>query len=210
MSPARLQRGPSVGDDEAGFTLIEMLVATVILVIAIGAIASMVTVLTKRSQQTVSDVTSQAVARPALDSLVAEIREAYTGDPSTRPIVTMTPTQLTFYTPDRQQPYHLEEISYRLNGGTLQRAQATTSNTGGPPWTPWPLTLGSWRSVVDSIVANSGGSPFFAYQDSSGATTSDPAAVATVIVTMTVSPPGLSSSTKYQESATIRAVSLSS
>jgi len=197
---------------EAGFTLIEMLIATLILMIAIAGLAGMLTEFSTRSQREMTAVGYQADARAVVDTLATEVRGAYTGDPSTNPIATMTTTQLTFYTPDRQQPFHLQEISYRLSGTSLQRASALTTNTSSdePAWKPWPLTLGSWGTAVDGVVANPGGDPLFSYEDASGNPTTDPTAVATVIVELSVAPPpGVDRPTTYKESATIRAVSSS-
>jgi len=194
---------------EAGFTLIEMLIATLILMIAIAGLAGMLTEFSTRSQREMTAVGYQADARAVVDTLVGELQGAYTGDPSTNPIATMTATQLTFYAPDRQQPFHLQEISYQLNGSTLQRAMVFSTNTNGPPWQPWPLTLGSWGTAVDHVVANPGGDPLFTYEDASGNPTTDPTKVATVVVELSVSAPGSTQPTTYTESATIRAVSSS-
>src|SRR5581483_10237381 len=68
---------------------------------------------------------------------------------TTQPITSASGTQVTFTTPDRQQPYHLQQISYTLAGGVFSRQVALSTNTGGPPW-----AMGTTRAStsIDSVT----------------------------------------------------------
>ena len=63
-------------------------------------------------------------ARAAISSFAQDARQVYDGDGNllTSPIESMSSTQITFLSPDRQLPFHLRRISYRLSGGQFQRA----------------------------------------------------------------------------------------
>lgn len=189
----------------SGFTLIELLVSMLVLGIAVAAIATVIATTYSRSNLTTAQSVSQTAARAAVDTAVSDLRQTYYGDVTTSRIVSMSPTALTFYSPDRAQPttstvptFHLRQIAYRLNGGVLERAVATSTNTNGPPWTG--LTFGPWMTEVSSVTNTT----VFTYQDATGAPTSDPKKVSRITITLQVNPAG-SSSYVYQSSATIRA-----
>lgn len=183
---------------EDGVTLIELTVVMALLGLLFGAFSLLLST-TIRDGGTVEDQSVvQAQTRAAIDVLGQDLREAYTGDTSA-PILSMSGTALTFLAPDRAQPFHLRQISYQLVGGQLQRSLATSTNTGGPPWTI-PAS-GPWATQVSSIVNPA----VFAYQDNTGATTTNPALVSRVLVTVTVSPRGSQGRQfTYSTSATLR------
>jgi prepilin-type N-terminal cleavage/methylation domain-containing protein len=180
-----------------GFTLVELIVSMGILVIVLGPLASLLTTVSSAGNATMSQDASLTEGSSAVTTIVSDLREAYTSSAAMPAIVTMTATQLTFYAPDRQQPFHLREISYRLAGGSLQRAFTVSTNTGGPPWTI--PALGGYVTIAGPV----GNATVFSYQDANGATTTDPTKVSRVLVSISVTPPG-GSITTYQESATIR------
>jgi prepilin-type N-terminal cleavage/methylation domain-containing protein len=181
-----------------GFTIPELLITVTLLGLVLGPLASMLSRVSWTSNITMDQDAFLAEARSAVESIVTNVREAYTSSSSMRAIVSMNGTQLTFYTPDTQTPFHLVELSYRLSGGNLQRASATSTNTGGPPWTM--PALGAWTTVVGSVS----NSTLFAYQDASGVATIDTTKVSRVLVTVTISPAIGGGVTTYQDSATIR------
>ena len=187
---------------ENGFTLIELLVAMVILAIAVPAITNMLVSMASGGNVIVTDSTLQTQARAAADQIVVELRQAYTAQPSVPPIITMGATQLTFYTPDEQTPFHLLKVGYRVSGGNLQRATETSTNTNGPPWVwPTPDTLGPWITVASSITnAN-----LFAFQRPDGSTSPDTAHVSRVVITLQTTRTGRGGLVEtYATSATIR------
>jgi hypothetical protein len=118
----------------------------------------------------------------------------------------MSATGITFYAPDGAYTaadptdYHLREISYRISGGQLQRASAVSSNVNGPPWTI--PALGSWVPLVSGVTS----SYAFAYYDGSQppAITNSPAAVRTVVITLTLGVTGTTVQYTYSSSATLR------
>ncbi len=201
--PAPLRRGLTrrFRAEQLGFTLIELLVAMLLLAIVLGGIATFIATTYTRANTTTRQSVAQTAVRAAVDTAVADLRQAYYGDGTTSPIVAMSPTALTFYSPDRAQPlFHLRKISYQLVGGLLQRATATSTDTDGPPWLGL-TTLGLWATQVDSVTNTA----VFTYQDANGAATSDPTKVSRIVVTVQVRPGGQGTSYVYQSSATIRA-----
>ncbi len=208
MSPRRAR--PTVAG-EGGFTLIEMLVTMMITGIVFAAFALVVSSTMTHSALIANEGVAQTQVRTALDQLTEDLREATVsaaGSPS--PFVTvgnvMSPTSLTFYAPDGSYTsadptgFHLREISYQLTAGTFQRASSVSSNTDGPPWTI--PALGSWVTEIGSVV----NSTVFRYYDGSqpAMPTTDPAAVRTVVVTITVTVPGTAHQFSYSDSATLR------
>jgi prepilin-type N-terminal cleavage/methylation domain-containing protein len=194
-----------------GFTLIEMLVTMFIIGIVFAAFGLVMSTTVRHTAMITNETVAQHQARTALNQLTEDMREATVASSSaTSPFVTsagvMSPTSLTFYAPDEtytssdQTDYHLREISYQLSGGELQRTSVESSNTGGPPWTI--PALGSWVNVLDNVTS----SAVFSYYDGSQppVSTTSPAAVRTVVVSVTVSIPGTTSSFSYSDSATLR------
>ena len=193
-------------NDRRGFTLVEMLVGMAILGIVLASMAALLSAIYNTGTQTVEAGTLQDEARAAVDTLVTDLRQGYTGDPSVPVIASFSGTSITFYSPDRQQPFHLRKIAYQMSGSTLQRASVTSTDTDGAPWLGL-TTLGGYTNVASSIVANPGGTPLFSYVKSDGVTTATAAKdIDRVIVTVTVKQPGSrNQASTYQSSADIRA-----
>ena len=191
--------------DRRGFTLVEMLVGMAVLGIVLGSMADLLSKVYNTGTQTVEAGTLQQEARSAVDTLVADLRQAYTGDSATPLVASFSSTAITFYSPDRQQPFHLRKIAYQQSGNTLQRAFVTSTDTDGSPWLGL-TTLGAWQNVASSIVANPGGTPLFSYQKTDGTAATVAKDVARVIVTVTVKQPGAGTgASTYQSSADLRA-----
>jgi prepilin-type N-terminal cleavage/methylation domain-containing protein len=165
---------------ERGFTLTELLVSLVIIGIVFTVFLVVLTNTIRDSGEVREDAVLQGEVRADVDRLAADLRQAYTGD-ATSPIETMTGTQLTFLSPDRQTPLHNRRISYRLTSGTLQRAFATSTNTNGPPWTI--PALGTYVNEFGSIR----NATVFTYFDSNGVATTTPSDVSSVTITVQVS-----------------------
>ncbi len=90
---------------------------------------------------------------------------------------------MTFTFPDERSPFHLVRVSYRVSGGTLQRAFEASTNTDGPPWT-WAVggTPTNWATIVPNVTS---ATPF-SYEDLTGAATTTPANVHSVQVNLTI------------------------
>jgi type II secretory pathway pseudopilin PulG len=165
---------------DGGFTIVEMLIGMIFIGLLFALFATVVASALRHGDEVEKETTLQVEARAAVDGLAAELRQAYTGDDATAPIEALSASTLTFLTPDRQEPFHLRRISYRLQSGELQRALATSTDTDGAPWTI--PALGAWHTQVGSVVNTT----LFSYYDENGAVTADPAAVRTVDIVVTV------------------------
>jgi prepilin-type N-terminal cleavage/methylation domain-containing protein len=196
---------------EAGFTVPEMLVTMVLVGILTTAFALVITSTVTHSAVITNESVLQTQTRVALNQIVKDLREASVSSstdtsPFVAPSGVMSPTSITFYAPDSTYSssapttYKLREISYQLSGGQLQRASAVSSNTNGPPWTI--PALGGWVPLVSGVVNTT----TFQYYDGSQppVLTTDPAAVRTVVVTLSVGVSGTSVKYTYSSSATIR------
>jgi prepilin-type N-terminal cleavage/methylation domain-containing protein len=138
--------------DESGFTLIELLAACLLIGVVFAAFAGLFTSVEQRDTTLQQQAVLASTARPMLDSMAAELESAQCNG-TTQPVTSASGTQLTFTTPDRQQPYHLQQITYSLSGGVFTRKVATSTNTGGPPWTMGStVTTGTVTSVTNSVV----------------------------------------------------------
>jgi prepilin-type N-terminal cleavage/methylation domain-containing protein len=162
-----------------GFTVMELLVTLAIIGVAFTVFAVVISSTVRNSGEAREDAVLQGEVRAAVERLATDLRQAYTGDGSS-PIETMTATQITFLSPDRATPLHNRRISYRLSSGVLERAQATSSNTNGPPWTI--PALGPYMREVGSITNTA----VFTYFDVTGTATTTPADVASITVTLNV------------------------
>jgi Tfp pilus assembly protein PilV len=138
--------------DEQGFLLIELLAACVLIAVVVGAFAGIFTMIEQRDNTLQGQSVLATQARPMLDTMAGELESAMCNG-TTQPVTTANGTQLVFTTPDRQQPYHLQQISYTLSGGVLTRQVAISTNTGGPPWTMGTaVTTNTVPSVTNTVV----------------------------------------------------------
>lgn len=198
--------GPQLRD-EGGFLLIDLIVAALLLLIMVGAFTGLYTMIGGRANTVEKQEVLAAQARPMLDTMAAELESA-TCNGTTQPITTASGTQVTFTTPDRQQPYHLQQITYTLASGALSRQVALSTNTGGPPW-----TMGTARvSTTASSVTNA---TVFDFISSSGTdlspngaavTAANLPSIARVTMTLVVAPPAArgSGSLTAETSASLR------
>lgn len=164
---------------EDGMGLLELVITTAIVGVLL-AMASMVFASTVRHTSRVTEENiTQTQLRAVVGRLRADLRGAAEGTP---PLASIGPAQLTFFSPDHATPHHLRRISYRLNGGRLERASETSTDTDGAPWV-WP-GLSPYTPQLRHVVNTAP----FKYLKAGGAETLDPAAARTVVITLTVSP----------------------
>jgi prepilin-type N-terminal cleavage/methylation domain-containing protein len=186
----------------AGFTVAEMLVALAVIGITIPALAIFVSTSYIHSSRTIGQSALQAEGRAAVDTLVADLRQAYYGDAVTSPIVSMSTTALTFYTPDRSQPFRLRKVAYQLSSGNLQRAFVTSTDTDGAPWQGL-ATLGPWRTQLKNVTSTA----IFSYQDIDGVAITDMTQVAKVkrvTISLRARPNASTATSSFQSSVTLR------
>ena len=189
---------------ESGFTLSEMLVVIVVLAFIGMAFAAIFSSVVNHSATISESITLQTEARGSLDRFASDFRQAYNGDPAfnpTSPIESVTAgTQITFTTPDRQNPLRLRRVSYRISGGALQRADVFSTDTDGWPWV-WPGggAVGPYRTLVSNITT---AAPFTFY-DANGNTTTTASAVTGVQLDFIVRT-NRGRSTRFIERVTVR------
>ncbi len=148
-----------------GFTLVEMLVSTVVIGIFFAMFSVVVTSTLHHSSVIQEQTVLQTEARAAADSLVGDLRQASSGVDGTCPITVATATSLQFLSPDKAQPFHQRTVAVQLSSGKLRRAVSTSTNTA-PPWTGMWTTppANAWANQVP--IANT---TVFSYYDASGA-----------------------------------------
>lgn len=173
---------------ETGITLIELVVSMSILFAVGVAWSGLMSTAAKTGGRVQELANLQTEVRAAVDGVAVDLRQASCNE-TTPPVTTAGGTQITFYSPDRASPFHLRQISYRLVADSrwpgryqLERALATSTNTGGPPWTI--PALGAWSKQIGSVT----NATAFTYKDGNGNTTNDPTNVVLVNVTLTVAP----------------------
>jgi prepilin-type N-terminal cleavage/methylation domain-containing protein len=189
---------------EGGFTLVEMLSAMTVFSIVLASFSMVLSSAIRHSSEVEEQSNLQVEARAAITSISQDLRQVYDGDNDllTSPIVSMSPTQVTFYSPDRQLPFHLRRISYRVSGTEFQRAFATSTDTDGAPWVGI-TAVGPYRKLVGSLVSTA--TPVFAYKKADGTTATTPLDVKTIEVTLTVATKNSPTrQTTYDTSVTVR------
>jgi Tfp pilus assembly protein PilV len=165
--------------DERGFSIVETLTAMVVTAIIVPAMVTMMTVVNHWSTEEQTDAALQTQVRSFTDGLVADFRQAYTGDVATAPVEAIGST-FTFDSPDRMTPFHDRRISIRLNGTQVERSSVSSTNTNGPPWT-YPGGTPKWIAQVPSVTAFT-----ITYYDDTGAVTATTSAVRTIKISLTV------------------------
>lgn len=148
----------------------ELLVALAIVAILAALFSAVVSSAVRHDAVLEESSSLESEARAVLNTLSEELRQAYTGDPATPPIESMSATSLQFLSAGNGKPFPLRRIAYQLQGGRLQRRMVTSSDTDGPPWV-WPTAITSvpWTTVLGSIS----GSAVFTYYDANGAKITD-------------------------------------
>jgi prepilin-type N-terminal cleavage/methylation domain-containing protein len=167
---------------QSGFTVVELLVTMAVMGIVMGAFGQMLLTSSKTSQRVEEQATLQNEVRVAMDRLSMDLRQA-TNVNGTSPVESLSSTTVSFLSPDRLTPFHLRRISYRLLNGQLERSVVTSTDTDGWPWV-WPATPGTYFPEIGSVTTTS---PFTFY-DANSAFTTDPTAVRSVRIAVTVAP----------------------
>jgi type II secretory pathway pseudopilin PulG len=167
---------------EDGFTLSELLVATILLGIVFATFALLASAVIRHGSRVTEEDQLQLEARAFVNSLAWDLRQAYTGD-GTSPVESLGATRIQFLSAGGGTPFHLRRISYRVTGTRLERAVAQSANTGGPPWTM--PALSTYSRVISPVV----NATVFTFYDANGAVTATPSAVRRVAFTLTLAPP---------------------
>jgi type II secretory pathway component PulJ len=166
-----------------GFTIPEFIVGMVVTAIVLVGFGAVLMNSSKTSNRVEEQAMLQNDVRASIARFTTDLRSA-TNAHDDQPIVSATPTAVTFDSPDRATPFHLRQISYRVNGATLERSTLVSVNTGSWPWT-WPVGQPSWTPEVTSL---DNAASVFTYYDVNGDVTYNAAAVHSIRVTLTVTP----------------------
>lgn len=167
---------------EGGFTLIETLVTMAIMGIVMTVFGQVLLTSSKTSNRVEEQATLQNEVRFVVDQLTTDLRQA-TNAGGTSPVESLTSTSLTFDSPDRLTPFHLRRISYRLNNGQLERSVVTSTDVDGWPWV-WPVAPAPYVAQIGSVTSPN----LFTFYDADGTVTTDPNAVRSARISLTVSP----------------------
>jgi type II secretory pathway pseudopilin PulG len=163
-----------------GLTLVEMMVSVAILMLVL--VPTLMSL--RSSERSTNDLRTatevRAQVRFAMDTLVRDFRQAQTADSSLAPVVSVSGTTLTFYSPDRSTPFRLRKITYTINGALLTRSVTVSTNSGAPPW-----TFGTTTPASEFAFSLKPGSLFVA-KNAAGAVTTTPADVRRLDVTLIV------------------------
>ena len=168
---------------QGGFTLSEMVVVLAILGVVIGSFEVIFSSSLRHVGQIQEQTTLQTEVRSVVDTMARDLRQAYSGTTSS-PIESAGATEIQFLSPDRQVPFHLRRIAYRLNGGWLERAETTSTDTDGAPWSlAWSTPgAGDWVRLAGSVRNESP----FSYLAIDNVATTTASAVRTVTIGVTV------------------------
>jgi prepilin-type N-terminal cleavage/methylation domain-containing protein len=184
---------------EGGFTLIELMSSMIVLGVLFAAFATVMGSTIRTGSEVESNSVLQTQVRAAVDTLAADLRQAYSGNDTVAPIESMSGTAIQFTSPDKQQPFHLRRIGYQLASGSFDRRFATSTNTSGYPWT-FPA-LSSWVQQVPNVVAGT----VFTYLKSDGTTATLAKDVDSVTISLTVATITTTTRTyTYKTSVTLR------
>jgi prepilin-type N-terminal cleavage/methylation domain-containing protein len=167
---------------EGGFTLVETLVTMAIMGIVMTVFGQVLLTSSKTSNRVEEQATLQNEVRVVVDQLTTDLRQA-TNAGGTSPVEAVSSTSLTFVSPDRQTPFHLRRISYRLQNGQLQRSSSVSTDTDGWPWV-WPAAPATYFPMIDSVT----GTSVFTFYDANGNATTDPTTVRSARISLRVSP----------------------
>jgi type II secretory pathway pseudopilin PulG len=159
-----------------------MLVTMAVMGIVLAVFAQMLVTSSNTSSRVEEQATLQNDVRAAVDRLTTDFRQA-TNAFGTSPVESLSGTTLTFDSPDRMTPFHLRRISYRLVNGELDRSSTTSTDSDGWPWV-WPTGTPLWTAEIGSVTSAGA----FTFYDADGAITTDPTAVRSARISVTVAP----------------------
>lgn len=147
---SRLRTAAAFLRREHGFTISELLIVVALLEFTMAMFATTFGTIVNRNSKIRDQNVYMTQVRGTLNQFVTDLRNASYGD-ITVPISAFSATSITFYSPDRMQPFHLRNITYAVSGNTLTRQVTISTNTNGPPWT-WPATAGPVETVFTGIA----------------------------------------------------------
>ena len=173
---------------EGGFTLVELLMVTIVMSIFSGGLLAFLIHGTQTFSSQASMSVADAGARRALQRFTLDVRQAITPDRElTAPVHSITSTSLVIYsesfdrTPAISGDPRPKKIEYRLVGNTFERL--STDPVGSNP--PFAYGTPSVTEVLSDNIQNGSNAVFTAY-DASGNTLALPVAQKKRIATVRI------------------------
>ena len=178
---------------EAGFTLIELLVVMAVAGLLLAGFTTFYLSGQRATRRHQLEIEASQALRTALEQISRDLRSARRDPvnfPNNQPsFVTATPSTVEFQLDYDDNGAALstdpnEHKGYRLNGTTIEQLDTSTN---------------TWVSLANNVSALT-----FGYYDCSGVTTAVLASIATVDVTITVTPAIIGSSSSRTETERVR------
>jgi prepilin-type N-terminal cleavage/methylation domain-containing protein len=190
-----IRRLLTYGRGQAGFTLVEVLTASVLLLVVLAAVYGIWFGLQRTYTFADEDMTAQSEARAALSEMIEFIRTAREPDagvPGTLDLVIAQaqPNVLICWTDvDRDPSHDLELVRFRVDTATRTLYRDTSEDASDPTF-----ANGASVRLVGSWVSNDDDSPLFTYVGANGASLAmatgadplNPAEMATYVVDPTL------------------------
>jgi Tfp pilus assembly protein PilW len=151
-------------DREAGFTLVEMLVACVVGIIVMLAAFALLDMSNGLARSVGDRVDTTQRARDAMEQVTRELRSQVCLKPGTAAISNGQASSVTFYTfhGDPTQLYVPERHTITWNAATRTLVDYTFIGTGAPPDTTYPAAP-SRTAALATNVDPVGSTPIFSY-----------------------------------------------
>jgi prepilin-type N-terminal cleavage/methylation domain-containing protein len=151
---------------QAGFSMIEMMVATGLMVIIGASIAGLQYIMAKNEVLVLTGSLNVDQANASLAAISRELRTARAGDQGAYLIESASAQALVFYS-DIDADGKSERIHYFLQGTNLQKG--TTEPSGNP--VTYPSNTEKVRTITENI--RNGAIPIFNFLNENGQTTSN-------------------------------------
>jgi prepilin-type N-terminal cleavage/methylation domain-containing protein len=172
--------------DDAGFSLLELLIASVILPIVLAAGYLVFTTLSGNYSSIAAQSEASSEAQQAMDTMVREIRQAQEIVDGGGAIATATPASCSFYA-DLDRDGIPEKITYYVDGTDLYRAVWKASN----PVYPYGYVEGPAQRVVNLTTSSAVVFTYFDESDPENAVTGapDPSTISAVGIDLSAARP---------------------
>jgi prepilin-type N-terminal cleavage/methylation domain-containing protein len=172
LSSSWARRRRSDAGTEAGFTLIEMLIAmlvfTIFAAMVLGIYVNLVTQQTSSNDRFANTGEGQVI----MDRLTSDLRAAVycaCGSTPASPLSSATATSITFYAAIGGGPGPTE-VTFNLSGDQLTETDTPATGGASPYWTfGQPKT-----AILSPSIANSTSNPLFTYYNSGGTELASP------------------------------------
>jgi type II secretory pathway pseudopilin PulG len=163
-----------VRDEEAGVTLVELVVVVGLLTVVLGFVLAALTSLQRASAGTGLRLESLEQARTIVDQMAKDIRTAAKLADDQSPILVADNNTMTFYANVNLSTPCPKKIRLYVDGSNRMIEETTPPNAGGSPPTCAYTGTPSNR-VLGTYIANSGSQPIFTYYyDNAGVPTAFP------------------------------------